>query len=256
VADRDVASQGGYLGLAGVRTWSLQVASVTDITPRMRRIDLTGPELDALEHQPGQDVMLIFPQDGGRPVHRRYTIRRLDRTRPLLELNVVLHGDGPAARWARAAGPGDQIEVAGPRGKITLVPGAGWHLFAGDETGVPAALAMMSALPPGVPASAFFEVDDAEDEQPLEEAAGPARTATWIPREPAPPAGGGLLAAFVGAELPPGPGHAYLAGEVGLVASLRRCLLDRGLAPEQISAKGYWNRSRANAAHGEPERRP
>jgi NADPH-dependent ferric siderophore reductase len=255
MAERD-ASQGGYLGLAGVRTWSLQVASVTDITPRMRRIDLTGPELDALEHQPGQDVMLIFPQDGGRPLHRRYTIRRLDRSPlPLLELNVVLHGDGPAARWARAAGPGDRIDVAGPRGKITLAPGADWHLFAGDETGVPAALAMMSALSPGVPASALFEVDGAEDEQPLGEAAGPARTAIWLPREPAPPAGGGLLAAVAGAELRPGRGHAYLAGEVGLVASLQRCLLDRGLDPGQISAKGYWNRSRANAAHGEPERR-
>jgi NADPH-dependent ferric siderophore reductase len=50
-------------------------------------------------------------------------------------------------------------------------------------------------------------------------------------------------------------GHAYLAGEVGLVLALKNSLLSRGWTPDQISAKAYWNRGRANAGNGEPEQR-
>lgn len=243
------------MGLAGVRTWSLQVVAVHDITPRMRRVQLSGPELETLEHLPGQDVMLIFPRDGARPIHRRYTIRRFDRgARPLLELNFVMHGDGPAARWARAARPGSGIEVAGPRGKITLAEDADWHLFAGDETGLPAALAMMEALPTGVPASGFFVVDGPAEEQPLGEAGGPGRALSWVHRGEAPEVDRDLAAVIRAADLPAGRGHAYLAGELGLVAALQSCLQERGLPPEQVSGKPYWNRARANAGHGEPER--
>jgi len=53
-------------------------------------------------------------------------------------------------------------------------------------------------------------------------------------------------------ELPPGRGHAYLAGEVALVTALKATLLARGWSPDDISAKAYWNRGRANAGHGEP----
>lgn len=246
---REAGPATGYLGLPGVRTWSVEVVAVTDVTPRMRRVELTAPDLDVLDHQPGQDVMLIFAQAAGRPVHRRYTIRRFDRDRRLLELNFVMHGDGPAARWARSARPGDRIDVAGPRGKITVARDVDWHLFAGDETGLPAALAMMEALPPGVPASAFVEVDGPEEEQR-------APNVTWLHRGGAAPGDDpGLLEAVSSAELPSGRGQAYLAGEVGLVGALQRCLLERGLQPEQVSTKGYWNKGKANASHGEPERR-
>lgn len=242
------------MGLAGVRTWSLQVVAVDDITPRMRRVELSGPELETLEHVPGQDVMLIFPRDGDRPIHRRYTIRRFDRAGPLLELNFVMHGDGPAARWARSAQAGSRIDVAGPRGKITLVGDAEWHLFAGDETGLPAALAMMEALPSGVPACGFFVVDGPAEEQPPAGAAGPGRAITWVHRGEAPEVDRDLTAVVEAADLPAGRGHAYLAGEVGLVAALQGCLQERGLSAEQVSGKPYWNRARANAGHGEPER--
>ena len=242
------------MGLAGVRTWSLQVVAVGDITPRMRRVELTGPELEQLEHLPGQDVMLIFPRDGSRPIHRRYTIRRLDRARPLLELNFVMHGDGPAARWARSAEPGTRIDVAGPRGKIALVEDAAWHLFAGDETGLPAALAMMEALPSEVPASGFFVVDGPEEELPPLTAGAHGRAVTWVHRGEAPEVDRELAAVIGMAELPDGQGHAYLAGELGLVATLQRGLEERGLSAGQVSGKPYWNRARANASHGEPER--
>ena len=88
------------------RTLPLVVASVADVTPHMRRIQLSGSALDAFDYFPGQDLALGVVRDDGTIVRRRYTIRRFDAGRQLLDLEVVMHGDGPGIRWARAAHPG------------------------------------------------------------------------------------------------------------------------------------------------------
>jgi NADPH-dependent ferric siderophore reductase len=235
------------------QTWQLVVASVQEVTPHMRRIQLTSPSLDTFEYLPGQDLALGLQRDGAVVVRRRYTIRRFDAARRLLDVEVVMHGDGPGIRWAQAARPGVSIEAIGPRGKITLASAADWHLFAGDATAVPGAFAMMEALPADVPVHAYLEVDGPDERQPVA-LAHANKTVTWryagdAPRE----AGGSLLAALSAADVRPGRGHAYLAGEVALVSALKATLLHRGWAPDQVSAKAYWNRGRANAGHGEPE---
>jgi NADPH-dependent ferric siderophore reductase len=230
------------------RTWPLAVTSVDDITPHMRRIQLTSPELDAFEYQPGQDLAVAFTGDAGTIVRRRYTVRRFDRERRLIELDFVMHGDGPGIRWARAARPGVASEAIGPRGKITLVRGAHWHLFAGDATAVPGTFAMMEALPAEVPADAYLEVDGPDERQPI--ALGQAnKTVTWHYEGDK----SRLLGVVSAASGPRESGHAYLAGEVALVSALKAALIARGWSPDQISAKAYWNRGRANAGHGEPE---
>jgi NADPH-dependent ferric siderophore reductase len=229
--------------------WQLIVAAVDDITPHMRRIELTSSALDRFTCLPGQDLSLGFNRDGT-AVRRRYTIRRFDRHRYLIELDVLLHGDGPGMRWAQTVKPGATIEAIGPRGKITLAEDADWHLFAGDATAVPAALVMMEALPASTPARAFLQIDGPQDRQPFPD--GPSRVIDWH-YDPADATA--LPAALTDAELPRGRGHAYLAGEVSLVLALKSALLARGWEPERISAKAYWNRGRANAGNGEPERR-
>ncbi|HEY4872158.1 MAG TPA: siderophore-interacting protein [Candidatus Dormibacteraeota bacterium] len=237
--------------LAEPRTWQLEVAAVQHLTPRMRRVQLTSHDLDRFDYLAGQDMALTFRRVDSPPVRRRYTIRHFDRDHRRLGLDFVLHGDGPGMRWAQGASPGDSIEVVGPRGKITLVGDAAWHLFAGDATAVPGALAMMEALPAGVPALAFLQVDGPEERQSADGDRG--RQITWHYEVPAPTGDAGLSATLAGAALPPGRGHAYLAGEVALVTALKATLLSRGWAAEDIFAKAYWNRGRANAGHGEPE---
>ena len=231
------------------RTLPLVVASVDDVTPHMRRIQLTGPSLEAFEYFPGQDLALPVARVDGSIVRRRYTIRRFDAGRRLVDLDFVMHGDGPGIRWAQAARPGLAIEAIGPRGKIGLVPEAKWHLFAGDATALPGAFAMMEALPAGVRASAYLMVGDPTEQQSF--AAGDTRkTVSWR-YESTNGAPDGLVAG-VSATSPDG-GHAYLAGEVALVSALKAALLARGWTAEQLSAKAYWNRGRANADRGEPE---
>jgi NADPH-dependent ferric siderophore reductase len=231
-------------------TWHLEVAAVHDLTPRMRRVQLTGADLDRFAYLPGQDMALTFRRPDAPPVRRRYTIRHFDPGQRRVDLDFVMHGDGPGMRWAQAARRGDSIEVVGPRGKITLVDAA-WHLFGGDATAVPGALAMMEALPGDVPALAFLQVDGREERQSVDGERG--QQITWRYEPPAPNGDAGLPAALAAAALPAGRGHAYLAGEVALVTALKAALLSRGWEPEDISAKAYWNRGRANAGHGEPE---
>jgi NADPH-dependent ferric siderophore reductase len=234
------------------RTLPLVVASIEDVTPHMRQIQLTGLVLEGFEYFPGQDLALPVVKDDGSVVRRRYTIRRFDRARHLLDLEFVMHGDGPGIRWAQAARPGVAIEAIGPRGKIGLAPEAKWHLFAGDATALPGAFAMMDALPAGVPARAYLEVDDPAERQSLD-SRGANRSVTWRYgsdgwRQPQ-----DSLVTVASAGGSPEGGHAYLAGEVALVSVLKTALLASGWTADQISAKAYWNRGRANAGHGEPE---
>lgn len=241
--------------LPDVSAYDLSVVEAVTLTPSMRRLRLTGDGLDTLDFQPGQDMMVAVPEGPTEHFRRRYTIRRLDREEALLELQVVVHGegDGPGARWAAAARPGDRVEAIGPRGKITLAADADWHLFAGDESALPATFAMVEALDAGASAVVLLEIPGPEDEQPLDHRCDLALT--WLHRAGAAPGTGTALVDAVGAvALPPGRGHAYLAGELRTVAAMRRALEGRGLVPEQLSPKPYWRRGVANAAHGEPPR--
>lgn len=235
-------------------TWPLEVVAVAAVTPQMRRILLSGPALDRFSYLPGQDLALGMRRDDGLVVRRRYSIRRFTATDRILELDVVMHGDGPGMRWAKSAAPGVRIEAIGPRGKITLATDAEWHLFAGDATAVPAALAMMEALADDVAAHAFLQVDDAAERQPAD-LAGDKRVAWLFDADAAAAATDGLTTAMSTAALPRGRGHAYLAGEVSQVLAVKAALLARGWSDDQISAKAYWNRGRPNADRGEPEQR-
>jgi NADPH-dependent ferric siderophore reductase len=237
-----------------VSVWDLEVTESVDLTPTMRRIRCTAPGLESFSYLPGQDLMLSVPA-GSAFFRRRYTIRSFDPSGPTVDLDFVLHGDGPAATWAASVKPGGHIEAIGPRGKVTVDAGAAWHLFAGDDSAIPASLAMAESLPDPALALVVLEVEGVDDQQVAHGADGREVTVQWVHRSGGDPASGAqLIAAVEALALPPGRGHAYLAGELTVVSALRTTLLGRGLEAEQISAKPYWRAGRANAAHGEPER--
>ncbi len=134
-----------------------------------------------------------------------------------------------------------------------LVGGVDWHLFAGDESGIPAAFAMVEALPAGAIAVALLEVPGPEQHQSASIPGGTDVDIRWLHRGEAGPGRPDLLTEAVrDLEVPSGDGHAYLTGELDVVAAMRRALVARGLADEQLSPKPYWRRGVANAPHGEP----
>lgn len=239
--------------IPGVRAFDLELVGAELLTPAMRRLRFTADGLGEMDPFAGQDLMIEVPAAGHANFRRRYTIRRLDRDVPSVDLDVVLHGDGPGAAWARAVSPGDHVAAIGPRGKIPVAPGAAWHLFCGDEAALPAIFTMVEALPAGERATVVLEVAGPEEEQDPEGVRAELDL-RWVHRQGEPGTGTGLQDALAAAPLPDGHGHVYLFGELRQVAACRRDCLDRGLEPEQIDHKAYWRRGVANAAHGEPQR--
>ena len=219
-----------------LRVWRLTLKEAVQITPHLKRLAFTAPDLAELDWRPGQDLVLNLP-DAPR---RHYTIRAISDGR--LFIDFVLHGHGAAAAWAEAALPGDRIEALGPRGRTQLREGADWRLFVGDETAIPGISAMIEALPAGARATALLEVESEQERPPL---STPANVAVeWIVRgAPARP-NALLLRALERFQALPGVGHAYLLGETSGVRSQRHHLLERGWPKEQITAEGYWRPGR------------
>lgn len=240
--------------LADAALWHLVVLGNEGLTEDYRRLTFGGPDLDKFAYRPGQDLMLRIPTSQGRLTHRRYTIRRADRRRLTLDIDVVVHGDGPGARWAATAEPGAELDTIGPRGSVTIADAADWHLFVGDETALPGMLAMAEALPAGVPATVIAELPRVVDAHWPDLSNGSRVDLRWLERGDAPPGEPDRLVTAATAVPWPGEGrgHAYLAGEMRVVRAVAARLHQRGPERDQLSAKAYWRRDAANAAHGEP----
>ncbi|MEU5694534.1 siderophore-interacting protein [Actinosynnema sp. NPDC020468] len=248
----------------------LHVHQVHALTPHLTRITFTGPGLDDFPTWPDQQLKLLFPRaghpvpdlpteigdrwgmawyeayqslpDDERPWLRSFTVRAHHADTHRLDVDFVLHDRGPASDWARAARPGDVIGRYGPSKVYARpLPRGDWHLFAGDETALPAIASILETLPADVPAFVFAEVRDAGEELPLSSPA--ALTTRWVHR-PTPGVGGLLLDAVRAALLPEGAGAAWVAGESATVRALRRHLVDeRGLPKRQVEFAGYWRRA-------------
>lgn len=242
--------------LADAKLWHLEVVESGPLSPTMQRMILTAPGLDSLRFVAGQDLMLRVPRADGKVTNRRYTIRTFNAALPTVTIDVSLHGAGPGTDWIRAATAGDQIDAIGPRGKITPSMQADWHLFIGDETGMPGTLAMTEALPTTSQVMAILEVDTPADEQEPDVREDQHVQLRWVHRsgQSVPGDASPLLDALADVALPDGIGHVYIAAEAGVVRSIQRDLTGRGLQEEQISSKAYWRRGLPNAEHGEPLR--
>ena len=81
-----------------------------------------------------------------RPVTRTYTVRQAQTDEQQLAIDFVVHGDaGIAAPWAARAEIGDTIILSGAGGAYRPDPGLDWHLFAGDESALPAICSALDA---------------------------------------------------------------------------------------------------------------
>jgi NADPH-dependent ferric siderophore reductase len=249
-----VTSAGDSRALAeriGADVYDLEVVDAASLTPSMRRVVFGGDALAAFRYEPGQDLMFGIADERGSEVRRRYTIRSFDAGATTIAVDAVLHGDGPGAKWFGDARTGDRLEAIGPRGKVTVDGDASWHLFAGDESFLPAACAMAESLPDPARATIVVSVDSAADEVPGVALPG----LRYVHRDGASAADAGrLVEALAGVGLRDGEGRAYLAGELRVVNAMRASLLDRGLGASRIAAKSYWRAGVANASHGEPGR--
>ncbi|SDP63243.1 NADPH-dependent ferric siderophore reductase, contains FAD-binding and SIP domains [Klenkia soli] len=246
----------------------LTVVSTATVTPAVRRVTLrgapdvvaaAGPTLallvprvdDAAPRWPdvARDGRIVWPQGSHGVSLRSYTARRQDAVTGELDVDFVLHGDGPAAAWASAAVPGSLLGLAStaPLGSSP----AGWLLLAGDETAVPAIARILAAADPGTRGVALLEVAGPAEEQPLP--APPGVELRWLHRGGAEPGTTTLLVDAVAALDRPGTDDvfAWVAAESAAVRSVRADLRSRwGLGRTQHHAIGYWRRGRAMSPAG------
>jgi NADPH-dependent ferric siderophore reductase len=232
----------------GAIAMDLTVIANEPLGQAMRRIVVEGEPLAEMPYIAGHDVMVAVAVTDARVVRRRYTIRRLDREARTLEVDVLLHGGGPGARWASSVTSGDVVAMIGPRGKVNPVEGVAWHAFVGDDAFLPATLAMSDSLPDDVTSLVVSEIDGADDEQPTV-----ADVVRWVHRDgSAPGQAGALVEAVNERSLPAGIGHVYLGAELRVVPALQQAFVAKGVTVEHISPKPYWRKGMANADHGEP----
>jgi NADPH-dependent ferric siderophore reductase len=235
--------------------FELRLTDRRRLSSALVELRLTGAP-PSFASKPGQDLMLAVPVEGGDgSFRRRYSIRSHDLDTGAITLWIDVTAAGPGARWALEAPLDSTIEAIGPRGKVLLDEMADWHLFIGDASFLAAAYAMAESIEPPGQALFVFEVDHEDDSVTPSLPEGVGVTACFLERgarvftDPT-----GLLTGLEAIELPSGEGHAYLGGEMKVVAGLRGALLERGLGAEAINAKAYWRDGVANQAHGEPSR--
>jgi NADPH-dependent ferric siderophore reductase len=246
----------------------LTVVSVADVTPSVRRVVLTGtptavaaagPTVNLLVPRVGdpaprwpriaRDGRIVWPDGAHGVALRSYTARRQDPAAREVEIDFVLHGDGPAAAWATAAAPGTLLGVAGAA-SLGERPAA-QLLLAGDETALPAITRILGAVAPGTRGLALVEVADKAEEQPLPVPDGV--VVRWLHRDGTPPGESSLLVDAVAA-LDPFEGtdvFAWVGAESAAVRAIRADLRGRWrLGRAQHHAIGYWRRGRAMAPAG------
>ncbi len=251
----------------------LQVKRSTWLSPRMVRVTLTGEQLDGFRSDAADDGARMFfpadPTDGSwepqvvdnkvvfedeskRPPGREFTPRRHDADLNELDFDFVVHGEGPAATWARNAAPGHFVGVSGPRRSRVVVGNVDWYLLAGDATALAALGRRIESLPAGTIIKAVISVAGPEDEQTFQTEAD--LDLTWVHNKQTDAATiDTVLNTIRSIKLPAGDGFAWAAGEAGMMRSIRRHFLDERQIPDtRMRVTGYWKRAISNYDHHQP----
>lgn len=240
-----------------------EVLGTERLTPHLVRVVLGGDGLTGFEPTSHADqyVNCFFLPDAApydvpfaddevrelpfeqRPYPRRITVRRWDRQRGELVLDIATHGDtGYAGRWALAARPGDRLQFRGPAGGYSPHEDADAHLLVGDESALPAIAACAEAVPEGRPVTVVAQVEDAAGE--IELTSPGDLEVRWVHR-----AGGGdarddrLAEEVARLPRPHGVVSAFVHGEAEEIRGVRRVLLTESIVDlDHLSFSPYWRR--------------
>ncbi|MFD1859605.1 siderophore-interacting protein [Aeromicrobium camelliae] len=247
------------------------VERVVDVTPHMRRLTLSGPDLAAgvmgdgyprpAFRSDGFDdhvKLVVPPAEGELPrigtqeeqrfawnpevlaFTRDYTVRAWDSASGRFDVDVVRHDHGLASSWAYRAQPGDEIHFAGPKSCAFVNTDADWHLLVGDETALPAIGRWLDEASAGMRARVIVEVPTADDRQEFTTKAD--AEIDWLVRDDVPAGRSTLLFEAVrDLTMPEGRVYAWVGGEAMTIAPIRRYLRgELGLPKDDVEVVGYW----------------
>lgn len=251
---------------------TLEVVGREQLSPHLVRILLGGDQFDAFVANDSTDayVKVFFAKPGlgleapydvaalretlapaDLPVTRTYTVRAVDPVARTLTIDFVVHGDeGLAGPWAAAARPGDTLTLAGPGGGYRPDPDADWHLFAVDQSALPATAASLEVLPESARGLVFVQVADASEQIPLEAPAGVA--VRWVYGDDPTL----LVDAVASAEWLAGRPRIFAHGEREAMKGLRNLFRERGVVRAELSLSGYWAQGRTEDRFQAEKREP
>ena len=225
----------------------------------MRRITFKGAELEGFEPTLSASYLkLIFPEpdqieparplpDGPRPTAMR-TYTPLAVRPAMLEVDVdfVLHGEGPASTWAAQARVGQVLFLMGPGPGYAVDTAAAQHLLVADDSALPAIETILATLPASTTVHVLLEVISAAEERPLRSAA--TLTAQWLPRGTDHRTAGQPLEAALRAmpQIQP-ESKIYIACEAAAMRRIRKMLINElGVSRSNIVGRGYWKLETVN----------
>jgi NADPH-dependent ferric siderophore reductase len=237
----------------------VEVTRIQTLSPLMRRITLRGDELEGFEvTDPACYMKLIFPEPGQtepeRPLPdaprpksmRTYTPLAVRTELHEVDVDFVLHGDGPASTWAAQALTGQVLYLMGPGPGYKLPLEAPQHLLIGDDSALPAFETILARLPATVQVKLLIEVPAITEQRKLTGAA--IVDAEWVARGADNRQAGQALEAALRKAGPPVAGaRIYLACEAAAMRRIRLLLINElGVERTQIVGRGYWKLDTVN----------
>lgn len=206
---------------------------------------------------PGAYIKLIF-EDSGAPftstshedtarMMRTYTIRKLDKDKGQLQIDMVLHADngasGPAATWAVKAKPGDEIAIAGPGSVKQVDAKADWVLLAGDTTALPAIESHLENIPKDTKGYAFISVASENDIRTLVKPED--IDVIWVNQN-----SGGLASLLSDTSFPDSTPSIWAAAEFSQMREMRTLFSKRfSISRNELYLSSYWKYGRSDEQH-------
>ncbi|KAA1380877.1 siderophore-interacting protein [Aeromicrobium fastidiosum] len=249
------------------------VVRTSRLSPSLVGVTISGPQLARYRYvgddqmfrfffrRPGQQELRMpsWSHDGWlaqwllmapstRPHVRLYTARAFRPETLELDIEFVAHGDtSPGSGWALSAKPGETVGIFDEGTTYAPPPGSGRQLLVGDESALPAILAILEQAPRDLEAQVFLEVPHAGDVRDVRVPAGV--TMHWLPREDEHAVPGRLALQTLSETVRPRdrPAYAFIAGESGLATGARRFLVNEvGMPKTDITFQGYWKHGKAS----------
>ena len=238
-----------------------EVSSVNRINPGLIRIVFCGGELEQFESTNYTDEYIngyFVPAEASytvpfdldavrelgnefRPRPRRVTVRKWDDTKKEMTVDFVVHGQrGYAGPWAQQAQPGDRLQFKGPSGSYSPDPNVDWHLFAGDESAIPAISSALESLKTESCCVVFLVVDSEAFQIPVTTQAQ--TEISWLYRENSGNPSTLLLNAIQEHKFKEGTFDVFVHGEAAEVRGVRKYLIGECKVDPKSSISPYWRR--------------
>lgn len=234
----------------------LTVVATAQLTENMRRVTLTGEELDDFpENSDGAYIKLRFADaDNNLSIVRTYTVAQHRFDNNEIDVDFMLHSNpnavnhGVAAPWSIKANIGDKLTISGPGRASFINLNSDWVLLAADMTALPALSANLRRLSKDSVGYVVVEILSAQDKQELNEPQG--IEVIWVINHNAGSDDSPLFHQIEKLRWREGQASAWVACEFKTMKKIRQYLKKhRGLEKSHLYISSYWKQGLNEEQH-------